>query len=47
MLKFVLFDELRPYHIHTSLQGDIFSASFSPEILSFEILLKYSKWKTL
>lgn len=32
---FILSDELTPDCVYISLQGDIFNASFSPEIFSF------------
>lgn len=35
MLKFILFDELRPYRIHISLKDYIFNAFFTPEIFYF------------
>lgn len=47
MLKFILFDELGPYHTHISLQDDIFNVSFSPEIFYFWKFAQKSKWKTL
>lgn len=40
MLKFILFDELRPYCIHISLKDYIFNVFFTPEIFYFWIFAK-------